>query len=319
MPSTFVRMKSFVKRFFLKHHSVFQWIFLVQSDSNFSTEKRDTRYYEKKIFDSPIFLKHWKDAHEVFRHCETWNFRRKTWYPQICIKFFATPNFLKHSREAREFFWHCEAQIFRRKTCSFHPQNFSKPETFSKTVGLPYENFRHWETYKFRLKNVICPLLSINFFRYQKVSGKQKGSFTKNFVSVLWDKKNRQNRDAPPFLCTKIFDKRSFQKHQIVVQWNFLVQSDKNFQTEKRDTIYHEINFSIPQIFWNIEGMPTKFFGTVRPKIFGGKTWYPPFYPQRTFRNQKFSQKQWDSVTKLFGSVRHKNFDWKSWYVASYP
>ena len=292
MPSPFVCMKSFVKRFFSETPQCSPMNFFGTVRQQFFDGKTWYPLLRKKIFVSPIFLKHWKDAHEVFRLSETWNFRRKTWYPQICIKFFATPNFLKHSREVLEIFWHCETKIFRRKMCSFHPQNLSKPETFSKTVGLPYEIFRHWETYKFRLKIVICPLSSINFFRYQKVSGKQKGSFTKKFVSVLWDKKNRQNRDAPPFLCPKIFDKRSFQKHQIVVQWNFLVQSDKNFQTEKRDTIYHEINFSIPQIFWNIEGMPTKFFGTVRPKIFGGKTRYPPFYPQRTFRNQKFSQKQ---------------------------
>ena len=167
-------------------------------------------------------------------------FGGKTWYPQICIKFFATPNFLKHSREALEIFWHCETKIFRRKMCSFHPQNLSKPETFSKTVGLPYEFFRHWETYKFRLKIVICPLLSINFFRYQKVSGKQKGSFTKNFVSVLWDKKYRHNRDAPPLLCMESFDKRIFLKHHSVLQWNSLVQSDKNFATEKRHIPYYE-------------------------------------------------------------------------------
>ena len=153
-----------------------------------------------KFFDTPNFLKHWRDAHEIFRHCETKNFRRKivippimhkifrypkfsetlkgcprnffgtvrqkifdgkTWYPLVCIKFFDTPNFLKHWRDAHEIFRHCETKIFR-------------------------------------LKIVICPLLSINFFRYQKTSGKQKGSFTKLFLSVLWDKKFRQDRDAPP-------------------------------------------------------------------------------------------------------------------------
>ena len=41
------------------------------------------------------------------------------------------------------------------------------------------------------------PPLIHKFFRYQKNSGKQKGSFTEIFVSVLWDKKFRQNRDAP--------------------------------------------------------------------------------------------------------------------------
>ena len=61
----------------------------------------------KKKFDNPSFLKHWMGAHEVFRHCETWNFWRKNVIPP------------------------------------FHPQDFSKPEIFSKTVGFPHETFRH--------------------------------------------------------------------------------------------------------------------------------------------------------------------------------
>ena len=28
-------------------------------------------YYALKNFDTPNFLKHWRDAHEIFRHCET--------------------------------------------------------------------------------------------------------------------------------------------------------------------------------------------------------------------------------------------------------
>ena len=234
MPSPFVCMKIFVKRFFLKHHSVLQWIFLVQSDKKFSTEKRDIRYYEKKISIPQIFWNIEGMPRKFFGTVRPEIFGGKTWYPQICIKFFATPNFLKHSREAREIFWHCEAQIFRRKTCSFHPQNFSKPETFSKTVGLPYVIFRHCETYKFRLKIVIWPLLSIYFFRYQKLSGKQKGSFAKIFVFVLWDKKYGQNCDASNLICMKIFEKK---------------------------------------FFWNTKIFTKENFGTVRQKIFDGKLW----------------------------------------------
>ena len=99
-----------------------------------------------KFFATPKFLKHSREAHEIFSHCETQIFRMKNVITLICIKFFATSNFLKHSREAHEIFWQCETQIFRRKTCSFRPQIFSKAETFSKTVGLPYEIFGHCET-----------------------------------------------------------------------------------------------------------------------------------------------------------------------------
>ena len=33
-------------------------------------------------------------------------------------------------------------------------------------------------------------------------------------------------------------------------------------------------NFSIPQFFWNIEGMPTNILGSVTPINFDGETWY---------------------------------------------
>ena len=133
-------------------------------------------------------------------------FDGKTWNPLLWIKFPAAHNFLKPSRDAHEFFRHCETQIFQRKTWyPFHPQNFSKPETFSKTVSFPYEFFRYCETWKFWLKIVICALLSINFFPYQKFSGKQKVSFTKSFVSVLWNKKVWQNRDAFHLCMHEIF------------------------------------------------------------------------------------------------------------------
>ena len=130
-----------------------------------------------------------------------------TWYPLLWIKFFDTQNFLKPSRDAHKSFRHCETQIFQRKTwyAPFNPQNFSKTETFSKTVSFPYEIFRYCETWKFWLKIVICALLSINFFRNQKFSGKQKVSFTKSFVSVLWNKKFWQNRDALPLTMHEKF------------------------------------------------------------------------------------------------------------------
>ena len=163
------------------------------------------------------------------------------WYPLICIKFFDNPNFLKHWRDAHEIFRHCETKNFRRK-------------------------------------NVICPLLSMNFFRYQKISAKQKDSFTKLFVLVLWDKKFRQYRDAPPLLCMKIFYKRIFLKHQSVFQWNISVQWDKNF--DGKSWYYPPPpliqTFSVPEISETLKGSSTKFFGTVRQKIFDGKSWYSP-------------------------------------------
>ena len=36
------------------------------------------------------------------------------------------------------------------------------------------------------------------------------------------------------------------------------------------------IKFFDTPIFWNFEAMSAKFFGTVRPSLFDGKTWHPP-------------------------------------------
>ena len=96
----------------------------------------------------------------------------------------------------------------------------------------------------------------------------------------------------------------------------------------KNFTIYPQ-HFLIPEISETLKGSFTKFFGTVRPNFFDGKTWYPllcieffdtpnflkhwrdaheifrdwdqkfstqkrdtPLFNHETFRNQKFSQKQ---------------------------
>ena len=111
---------------------------------------------------------------------------------------------------------------------------------------------------------------------------------------------------------------------------------------------------SVPEISETIKGSPTKFFGTVRRKIFPGKPWYSPFsYPNffdtrnycnnkglpygnfrhceiKNFRRkvlmvppapliQTFSTSEIfatikDSPTEIFGTVRQKNFHGKSCY-----
>ena len=56
-------------------------------------------------------------------------------------------------------------------------------------------------------------------------------------------------------------------------------------------TIYPQ-HFLIPEISETLKGSFTKFFGLVRPKIFDEKRDSPLFFIHKTFRNQKFSQKQ---------------------------
>ena len=70
-------------------------------------------------------------------------------------------------------------------------------------------------------------------------------------------------------------------------------------------TIYPQ-HFSIPEISETLKGSPTKFFGTVRQKIFDGKSWYSPlihkFFDTRNFVKQN------GPLTKFFGPVRQKKF-----------
>ena len=132
-------------------------------------------------------------SNEFFWDSQTKNFRRKNVISAITKKKFRYPKFsetLKGCPGNFSALWDLKFLAENVIPPLFPPQNFSKPETFSKTVGFPYEIFRHCETSKFRLEIVICRLLSISFLRYQKFFGKQKVSFTMIFVSVLWDKKN---------------------------------------------------------------------------------------------------------------------------------
>ena len=78
---------------------------------------------------------------------------------------------------------------------------------------------------------MISPLSSIFFFRYQKFSGKQKVSFTKLFVSVLWDKKFRQNCDAPsPSYAWKFSMKEFFWNTKVFSNKIFRYSETKNFR-----------------------------------------------------------------------------------------
>ena len=227
------------------------------------------------FFDTRIFLKHWRNAHENFRHCETENFWRKNVITLIMHKIFRYPKIFstlkgfprkllalwdkKFSREKRDTtimrkfsryhifsetlqgcsqnFSALRDHIFSTKKWDtphlFIRKDFSKPEDFSKTVGLLYKNFQHCETNNF-LRKMVTPLLCIN-----------------------------------------IFDTRFFLKLWRGVNENFRHCETENFWRQLViPPIMHKI-FRLPQCLWNNEGMPTFFFGTVRPEIFDRKTWCP--------------------------------------------
>ena len=193
--------------------------------------------FEWKISLKEFFWNTTVFSKEIVWYSQTKTLRRKYVIPPIMNKNFRYPKFFETFKGGPKIFLALWDPIFfdgKRDTPSFHPQNFSKSETFSKTVGLPYEIFRHCETYKFRLKIVICPLLAINFFRYQ------------NFL---------ENRRVPLqkfsfwYCGTKNMDK--IVMPQTSFAWKI---SKKNFSETPKCS-------------------PMKNFGTVKQKNFDGKLW----------------------------------------------
>ena len=108
------------------------------------------------------------------------------------------------------------------------------------------------------------------------------------------------------FSSIKLFATRNFLKNGKIPLRNFSALWDKNFSTENCETPYYAWSFSIPQIFWNIEGMPTNFFGTVRQNYFDGKLWYP-LLCIKIFRYPKFS-KRFKGCSQNFSVEWDKNF-----------
>ena len=114
---------------------------------------------------------------------------------------------------------------------------------------------------------------------------------------------------CPPLLCVKIFDKRIFLKHQIVFQWNILVQWDKNLEGKSWYSPPYP-NFFDTRSIATVKDSPTQIFGTVRQKIFDGKSWHssPPLL-FKLFRYPKSVKHEMvRSPTKFFGTVRQKIF-----------
>ena len=169
---------------------------------------------------------------------------------------------------------------------------------------------------KFRLEIVLCPLLSINFFRYQKFSGKEKGYFTKFFVSVLWGKKFRQNRDAPSYASK--FSIKDFLKHQSALQWNISVQWDKNFSTENRDTppppLIHKIFFPTRNCLKHRMVPWRSFFGPVRLKKISTKPWSFPLLCLKNFDTRMLSKNR-RVLLRILSALWDKDFSTEfSWH-----
>ena len=189
---------------------------------------------------------------------------------------------------------------------------FSITEEFWNAEGTPYEIFRSCETKNFQ-QNHDTPLLCIKIFA-TRVFLKHRRVILRSF-SVLCDKKfSKEHRDIPLF-CIELFNTRNFLIYWRVLQEIFWHCETKKNPTEKRETPHLlSINiFPYQKISESPKGPLTKFFGTVRPKNFNGKQWYP-LLMHKTFRYPKFSETLKGSPTKFFGTVRQKISDGKLWH-----
>ena len=168
-------------------------------------------------------------------------FDGRLWYPLLCIKFFDTPNFLKHWRDAHEIFRHCETKKLRRKIVILPPPpypNFFDARNYCNSKGFPYGNFRHCERKNFRWKILILPPPPlIQTFSIPEINETLKDSPppTEIFGTVrqkIFDGKFWY--PLPPLWCIKFFATRNFLIHRSVPQRNFSVLWDKKFWTKSR-------------------------------------------------------------------------------------
>ena len=190
----------------------------------------------------------------------------KLWYPLLFIEFFDTSNFLNHCRDAHEFFRHWETKNFRRKHVI--------PPIMPKIFPIPQIFLKHW-----RNAHVI----------FQPVR-------PKFFVRKLWY----------PLLCINFSDTPNFLKHWRDAHKIFRHCETKSFRRKiVIPSIMHE-TFRYPKFFWNIEGMPTKFFGTVRQKI-STETCDTPLLCISFFDTPNFL-KHWRDAHEIFRRCETKKF-----------
>ena len=142
--------------------------------------------------------------------------------------------------------------------------------------------FRYGETKQF-LRKIVIPVhcLIRNIFRYQKFSKTQKGFWI--YFSVVWDR-NRSTEIVNIFhrlthLSIKCFDNT---------------------------------------FFWNTEGFPTMFFDTARYQLFDGNVWCPLFFYPQNFSMPEIFWNIERTIYKVFHYCEKKDFQRKVVISPSY-
>ena len=130
--------------------------------------------------------------------------------------------------------------------------------------------------------------------------------------SALWDiKLSTENRDMPP-LVHKFFsipgsfwERKGFPYRPLrfgPVRQKYSIKSW--YPLSLMHNFFQYLNFSeTPKCSL------TKFFGTVRQKVFNEETWYPPSLMHKIFQYLIFSDTPKCSPTKFFGTLRQKSLN----------
>ena len=212
-------------------------------DKTFPTEISDLQFLCKRCFDTRIYLKHGMGPLRIFSALWDKNFSIEIIDMQLlCTKVSDT-----------QFFWNTE--------------------------GFPYEIFRDCETKNIKEK-LLKSLFYLSFFRYPIFSKVRKCFPTKSFDTVRQKHWQKIVIHTPRLLSIKIFETRFVLKHTRVPLRYFLVLWDKNFDKKLWYTpLFSSLhrNFGYPKFFETKKVSPTKFFVTLRQRLWQKIVIYPLF------------------------------------------
>ena len=153
-----------------------------------------------KIFRYPKISETLKDAHEIFRHCETKNFWRKLVIPPIMHKIF---RYRKFSETLKRCPWTFSAlwdQNFRRKNVirRFSSTKLFETKNFLKNSRIPLRKFSAPWDIKISAENRDMLTLIHNFFSIPESFRKTEGFLHKAFRFGPVRQKVRTKPWCPP-------------------------------------------------------------------------------------------------------------------------
>ena len=164
---------------------------------------------------------------------------------------------------------------------------------FWNTEGVLYEMFRYCEMKPFRRTTVTtAPFLILIIFRFQKIWNTERSLYEK-FRYYETRKVDGESWCPPTFFSLTFFDIKRVLKHRRVHLRNVWVLWDKNFQRKivKPFPLLCMKNFDC-KTSETQKGSPTKCFGTVSQKDWGGSWCPPPLFPSTFFNIKNFLKRR---------------------------